>query len=310
MEYKKLIVSFDYEDSKRFFRTLLVKPNIRLDDLGCVILTSLRSEFNHTFYFSDKKKNYMPKVFMEDFVRKNDVLMEEHTLEDLQNKFDFLYDTGEGYLFHCEKEKDIVEYEPDSEAGENELAILIDGKGIGIFEDDILALYAYLDGKLKPDNLKENKKIGAYIPRNVELGQWSDFDKYDLDEAKREFNAKVDFDRENYKSQANEECGDEDDCEYPYEKEVGDESDELNLTKSNVEFYNSINQMLDVLIKENSDIKKAFKDLKTKVKTDNAKDIMAKALVMELYECGKRGVSFDSKEYFMMMDKLTEEENQ
>ena len=305
MEYKKLRITFDYPDKDRFYRVLLVKPNISLVDLGCVILTSLRSDFSHCFYFKDKDKNYNPKVFMEDFVRSNDLLMNDYTLEDLHQKFDFFYDTGDGWQFNCEKGKGTVEYEPNLEQGENEDAILIEGKGIGIYEDDISALYAYLDGKLKPDNLKEKPSIGAYIPHNIEIGQWGDFDKYDLEDAKHEFNAKVDFDRETYKQNDNEDCWD-DKGDYPF----GNDQDEASLKNSNVEFHNSINTLLDLMIKENEVVQETFNKLKKTFKKAKALDIMAKALVVELYECGKRGISFDMDDYLIIIDTFTMECNQ
>ena len=56
MKYKQIKITFDYSKPNRFYRTLLVKENINLVDLGCAIVTAFNGTFEHYFLFRKDKK--------------------------------------------------------------------------------------------------------------------------------------------------------------------------------------------------------------------------------------------------------------
>ena len=76
--YTKLKVSWD-EYPKRLNRTLYVKED-GLYELPVILCISLRTEFEHCFYFMDSKKSYVMDCFMEDYVDDNDLPMKNFLL--------------------------------------------------------------------------------------------------------------------------------------------------------------------------------------------------------------------------------------
>lgn len=64
MVYKKIKIGF-HNYNNRFNRTILVREDINLIELGCVICTSLRAEFEHYFLFIRNDLYYTPDCFIE-----------------------------------------------------------------------------------------------------------------------------------------------------------------------------------------------------------------------------------------------------
>ena len=54
---------------------------------------------------------------------------------------------------------------------------MTDGKGAGIFEDDVYTLWTYFDGGLDPDMSEDDDEKEFYMPENLELEKLSDFEK-------------------------------------------------------------------------------------------------------------------------------------
>ena len=56
------------------------------------------------------------------------------------------------------------------------LALVIEGKGQGIFENDHQTLWQYLAGKIDPESNKEDIDEGPNLPMNMEFKKYGDFD--------------------------------------------------------------------------------------------------------------------------------------
>ncbi len=172
MKYRKIKVSFK-EYPNRFNRVLYVRENISLQELGCVLVAALGGAFEHYFLFENKRISYVPSVFLEDYVLGNEVDMKDYKMLDLSDTFRFTYDTGDGWEFNIKVYK--KEYEINDEDYEDSLGIIISAVGQGIWEDNIYALYSYLEGKIKNLN-KQDEEEGIYFPWNHHIDSFSQFD--------------------------------------------------------------------------------------------------------------------------------------
>ncbi len=173
MRYKKITVTFN-EEPTRLNRTLLVREDLDLFTLGVCILTTLKATYEHFFLFKDNVYIYNPEAF-DDVCFVNDVFMTNYHFNDLQldenNSFTLIYDTGDGWEFNVKVDKKIEEIQS------RKLVFLLSGKGQGIFEDNISSLYDYLDGKVPPETTNEMEDQGIYLPWNLSLKCFKDFDK-------------------------------------------------------------------------------------------------------------------------------------
>ena len=306
MKYIKLTVGLEGYET-RFYRTLLVKKNTPLVDLGCIILTSLGGEYEHMFAFKDGNKSYYLLPMFEDAIHETDLLIDDYKLKDLNNRFKFVYDFGEYWCFNCELDKKQIDYEVNYDNGESDTAILIDGKGQGIWEDNINTLYAYLDGELKPNGYKENETKGYHHPWNFDNSKWGDFDKFNLDEAKEYFSSIVDEDMESFKEGYYEKYNDS------YEKCPQDDSfdEECDIKASNdiskyaIEFQKNISSLFKYYSCEYTEIKKISKELLVNLDSDLVDDIMIKSFILALYEAGKKNSDFDIEDYKMFISMFT-----
>lgn len=190
MEYLKLKVKFK-PYPKRFYRTLLVRPDMNLVDLGCILVTALEGAFEHCFLFETRDFSYEPIMFLTEGVNINSRLMDDYTINDLGEKFDFVYDTGCNYEFACSVMKKRVEI------SDEESAYLIDGAGQGIWEDYIGELYDYLDGKIDPSSQGDDVH---QLPWNFDNTCFGDFDTaFNLEDAQDKFIDSYEADIYNYK---------------------------------------------------------------------------------------------------------------
>ena len=99
----------------------------------------------------------------------------DKTIKDLPEKFIFVYDTGDGWDFDCKIYKTIVtkEFEDDEDVP---TGFVLDAKGMGIWEDNIRSLYAYLEGEIDKDFDEEDEERGIYKPWNFDIKKYSEFD--------------------------------------------------------------------------------------------------------------------------------------
>lgn len=182
MKYKKIEIVFD-EAKDRFTRTLLVKENTNLVILGCIFCTALKTQFEHNFTFIKNKVEYLPDAFIAEGVydKEKEVAMKKYNLKHLGNKFQFLYDTGDYWLFNCKVT------DSNKEPNGNKLAYLIDGKGQGVWEDNKYSLMSYIEGEIGPEFKQEDEDLGYCLPWNFDNNQYSDFDYFDIEEEKEIF---------------------------------------------------------------------------------------------------------------------------
>ena len=196
MKYKKIRLNFKRCQDNRFYRTLLVKEDLNLFNLGCAIVTAFGGSFEHHFLFRTDSVNYCPKVYINSLNGTTNVLMDKYMVSNLSNKFTFLYDMNSQWCF----EGIVLEEEIDCDY--NKEVILLDGKGQGIWEDRINTLYAYFEGKLDPNSLEEDEENKYFKPWNKRVTKFGDFDTaFNLDDEKELFFASYKCDVEMYKEQ-------------------------------------------------------------------------------------------------------------
>lgn len=178
MKYIRIRLDYKYAKKGRFTRTLLVRDNPSLEDLGRYLVFALGGALEHMYLFKDNSVSYLPKEWGVD--EEDTFSLDDSYLSDLSDKFTFIYDTGEDYIFECSKEKDKIDLIVDKPI------IIEKAKGLGIFEDNARTLDAYLNGEIESEDdiyLEEN---GYSMPWNHKINSLSDFDKpIDIDKLNR-----------------------------------------------------------------------------------------------------------------------------
>lgn len=170
MLYTKIRMDFKYAEKGRFYRVLLIKGNPDLLKLGVALGDAVSVAFEHCFLITCNKRAtcYVMAPFMEEPLP-GYCLLSSHSLDELPEEFDFEYDTGDGWDFHCKRYKKQVEMDSAQDL------ILLEGAGLGVWEDNIRTLYAYLSGEL-PGDAEEDFDKGYAKPWNMEINHFSDFD--------------------------------------------------------------------------------------------------------------------------------------
>ena len=129
-------------------------------------------ESNYKFY--ENNVSYRFKSDIRKYYEKEDLLITDYSIDDMPDEFSLYYGHYDEWHFICR----ILDIEVHSDEGE---ILVLDGNGQGIWEDSLNTLMKYLNGKLDPDSLYEDEVMDIYIPRNVYLDRFSDFDKkYEL----------------------------------------------------------------------------------------------------------------------------------
>ena len=171
MEYTKIRLDFKYAEKGRFYRTVLVRSDLDLKSIGTAFVYALGGTLEHCFLYRSKGVSYFPYEWIEDFYNiENCLPYEEASLDDLSDTFSFEYDTGDGWDFVCKKYKRKVNL--DSER----VIIVLEGAGMGIWEDNIGTLYTYLEGEIDKDYDGEDEERGIYKPWNFDIDKYSEFD--------------------------------------------------------------------------------------------------------------------------------------
>lgn len=177
MKYIKLRVDFEEAEKGRFYRIVLVKHDIILQDLGSLFVLAFGGALVHSFLFRTETASYEPSVWVratnDNAGNKRKTYAHcDHTIKELPTNFLFWYDTGDDWTFICKK------YQKEVERKSKEDIIVLEGAGNGIWEDNKSTLIAYLEGEIKDDNCNEkNEKKGFYKPWNVHIKKFSDFDQ-------------------------------------------------------------------------------------------------------------------------------------
>lgn len=174
MLYNKIRADFKYGPKGRFYRIFLVKEGINLFDFCVGLGTMLGAAFEHCFLITLRKENkeYVMAPFLEERYGNTDYrYLRNYTLNILPDNFDFEYDTGDGWDFSCKKYKKFVQ-----EFSEENF-ILLEGAGMGIWEDNVGSLYALFEGKVDPNQSEPDEENGYYFPWNFQIEKFGDFDK-------------------------------------------------------------------------------------------------------------------------------------
>lgn len=279
MNYKTIKMEYHYKKD-RFNRTIMVREDINLIELGCVMCTALRTEFEHNFLFRSNKKEYLPDCFLQDYIdEKHEFPMKFYSLKDLGDKFVFTYDTGDNWTFDCKvlkKEKTVVGAE---------FGYLVDGKGQGIWEDNACSLLMYLDGEVDPNSNEEDEERGLYLPWNFEIEKYSDFDTvFNIAEEKEIFDATVDSNIDMYLDGMHE-AG----FELEVESRTQEVLDDMYVDKdfdinANMRLNTTIMKIVDEQIKTVDYVNKKYKELLKKYDDLTARNKIGEVLVGEIYD--------------------------
>ena len=178
VKYLKIRADFKYAKKGRFYRTFLVRDDIGLGELGELIVEIFGGTMEHFFMYRTKDKSYIPSSWMEQWNTLGSTRNEpfkDKTILDLPETFMFIYDTGDGWDFDCKIYKQIVTKNIDDE-DDVPTGFVLDAKGMGIWEDNIRSLYAYLDGEIDKDYSEEDEERGIYKPWNFDINKYSEFD--------------------------------------------------------------------------------------------------------------------------------------
>ena len=178
IKYIKIRADFKYAKKGRFYRTFLVREDIGLGELGELIVNIFGGTLEHFFLYRLKDKSYLPSSWVDEWNylgRHINEPFKDKSINDLPDSFMFIYDTGDGWDFDCKKYKQIVtkiiKDDEDIPTG-----FVLDGKGMGIWEDNIRSLYAYFDGEIDKDYNQEDNNRGIYKPWNFQIDKYSEFD--------------------------------------------------------------------------------------------------------------------------------------
>ena len=299
MNYKKIKMEYRYSKN-RLNRTILVREDINLIELGCAMCTAIRAEFEHCFMFLKGQTRYSPDVFMTDgWYDDNEVPMKEYGLSDLGDKFSFWYDTGDDWLFDCKVYKGEAQL-----VGEN-IAFLVDGIGQGIWEDNACTLLRYLDGELDPECDEEDEEHGIYFPWNFEIEKLSDFDtKFNISEEKALFDSTLDANIETY-LEGMHEGGFEIEVE-PRTCEVIDNSyrDDNPESSVNMRLNTLVMKAVDEQIKTIDYVNSKYQELVKKYDDLTARNKIGEVVVTEIYDAMTSGKPSSDSEFKKKIEKI------
>lgn len=297
MLYRKIKLNFKYGPMDRFYRSVLIKGNPNLLELGTYFATLVGTAIEHCFLITcGKKVSYVMAPFMEDPDDNYKYLL-NYSLDDLPSKFCFEYDTGEGWDFDC------TVYKLPIEMDSNKNIILLDGKGQGVWEDNIGSLYALFDGEIDPECTEEDDDRGIYKPWNYGIEKFGDFDKpLNIEEINENLNQKC---IRNYFEMLKNEKQYCQDCGLPLTGfEILDDFMDNHSDEFDEEFDDEIDEMIEELvptigkhIKMYDFVKKGYEELKAYILARDAKKVLASILLEYIIDMEKNNESFDEKKY-------------
>ncbi len=164
MKYKRIkfeMMGFE----KDFYRDFLIREDVNLLELGIIFIVSAYGNLEHLFCIRDNNRTYVTE--QEDIYSPNMLYLSDHSLSDLDNDFMFIYDYGEDWTFKCS-----VENKSYNKPG-NEFVYLLDGKGLGIFEDNRDLFMKYMNSGINDEEVD-----GIW---NLPIMSASEIDEYDVE---------------------------------------------------------------------------------------------------------------------------------
>ena len=181
MKYKRIRIEM-YGFEKDFYRDLLIRENVNLLELGIIFIDSIYGTCEHLFCLKDNNRTYVTE--QEDISSPNMLYMSDHYLSDLENDFTFTYDYGEDWTFRCS-----IDNKSYNKPG-NEFVYLLDGKGLGIFEDNRYLFMQYMNDGINDEDVEEIW--------NLPVMEASEIDEYDIEMEDNRIRKDVPFSIYNY----------------------------------------------------------------------------------------------------------------
>lgn len=196
MLYKKISIACAGAED-RLNRVLQVRSDVDLLTLGYIILASFNADFTSPYVIEDGDLWYVFDNILADnsYLSYRDSkqqisTLSDHHLNDLSNSFSVKY-FCRNFTFSGNKYDDPWEFNCTVDKKEIRLAsdlyaIMLDGKGMGLWEDQKNAYFNYLKGKIDPDADFDVKD--AWIPENLDIETYGETDSlFDLEIAKEDF---------------------------------------------------------------------------------------------------------------------------
>lgn len=214
-------------------------------------------------------------------------------LSDLPDKFIFEYDTGDGWEFDCKKYKEKVKIESTKDI------ILIEGKGQGIWEDNVYTLQALFAGEIDPDSTLEDEENGIYKPWNFDIDKYGDFDKpLNIETENKALDKNFQY---NYKELVK--------MEKAYIKENNVSLEEHSENNPNYRLKNALLIAVSEQINNLDYVREIYFKLKKTMGDMKAREAIATILVRYMYDLEKEHIAFDEDEYIKRLKTLIKDTN-
>ena len=190
MLYRKVRVSHT-DDKKKLYRLLYVPEGINLSQFAQIIMETFRMKHEHLYQF--RKKRTIWTDAKAEFYEYNDDIgdydMSEAGLSDPGDTYLFEYDFGDDWVFEVRIYKATKEFEGEKPA------IVLEGKGAGIWEDNRWGYLSLLNGEMPGDLSEDNEDEEWYMPWNLNLEKASDtFDDIDPEKETDYLESEISFD--------------------------------------------------------------------------------------------------------------------
>lgn len=291
MEYTKIRMDFDYPEKDRFYRIVLVKGDPDLLRLGVMLGEALGAQFTHDFHFRANFKNYQEAWAMENAFE-GDCYLGRHVLSDLPDTFRYCYDIGDGWTFRCKR------YKRKAEREEDEPIILLEGKGQGIWEDNIAVLLSYLDGEIDKDCSEEDDEEGIYKPWNYKIKTFGEFDlPLDIEKINEDIKINYPLDYDGVKS-----------SEEDYIKEHNPCLDDKEEDPKQKRFFpSSVYGEVDMILIMNPKVEKVFKELESLYGWGRSRNMFAAIYLKDAFVLDMMDQEFDKEAYLKELKALVKE---
>lgn len=283
--YRKIKASFKLAPNN-LFRTFLVRSDLNLSELGCVLCTMFHAEYEHCFLFETPAATYVPEVFMDDYFTPGWLLMDDYSVSDLPDNFTFEYDTGESWEFKCRL------YKKEEVRTDSRRAILIEGAGAGIWEDAKYEFLTWLEGEIPPTK----KHTKDELPWNLKFKTFAELDNpLDIAKEQKAFDSRIESDTKIYLDHMAAYTDDFDDSDDDFDDDF-DEEDDPSLT---VILAGTAYQIGNVPFVGN-----AFNRLIKKHSEDEAFDMIASELCKQIEAVLTQENSYSSESYRKAIENL------
>lgn len=193
MLYRKLTIVCEGAE-ERLNRVLQVRSDIDIMTLGYIILDSLCAEFDFPYTIEDDETCYVPDDVL--FNNQIDIgetkmlsSLKDTPISKLPDSFCLKYFDSPSkkncWKFNCTFGKGTAKRASDA------YACMLDGKGMGLWEEEKDAYFNYLNGMIDPELDCDTED--AWVPDNLDIETYGETDSaFDLETAKEDFEDDMD----------------------------------------------------------------------------------------------------------------------